>query len=732
MPEQLPLISECQEKTALFRAQVPLLTATLALLALFPIAATAREDPKSKIQNLQPDPLAAVEQFIEEKRWELNVPGVAVAIVQKDRVIFARGFGLRDVEQRLPVTPNTLFAIGSCTKAFTAVTVLMSAEEGKLALTDSPKKYLPYFKLRDPEADGKITIGDLLCHRSGLDRTDLAWYMGRLCPEEVIRVAGLARPTAKLGEKLQYQNVMYLVAGEIVGRVQKKPWGKVVAERIFRLLGMNSSNVSVRDMQRASDYALGYVYRAATKQMTNLPIKDLGNIAPAGAINSNVKEMAQWIRLMLNGGVFEGKRLLSEKSFKELWVERGKLMGTMGYGYGWMLSEWNGHRVVEHGGGIDGFTANVALMPDKKLGVVVLSNASGTPLPGVITKAVWERLVGSPQKPAESTPTLAAYTPSADPAGEAGTYHLSAVKMDLVIAFKNGKLTITPTGQPEMALENVGGRRYKIGPPAPPDVFVTFRPAQDNPKETELLLEQSGMKFIGKKAATFAAPLSVDELMQKVIEAAGGETNLRKHKTLVVKFDADLENQGLTGEVVIKMRAPNAYEKSVTLRALGRKLATIRDYFDGAQGGDEPSFSIAMPKAGNALADAAIAGDFSPELNWKKLFKSVTIKGMDKIDAEEVYVVEKTPEKGSTITDYISTKSFLTLRRGGPGPVTTTFRDYRAVDGVMMPFTLIQDIPGQGKTLLKAKEITFGVRIPPATFRPRERRPVQRPDWWYL
>ncbi|HXG24552.1 MAG TPA: serine hydrolase domain-containing protein, partial [Chthonomonadales bacterium] len=317
-------------------------TVILALLGVFPLSATARQDPKPRIQNPQPDPLAVLEKFIEEKRMELNVPGVAVAIVREDRVIFARGYRLRDVEEKLPVTPNTLFAIGSCTKAFTAVTVLISAEEGKLALTDSPKKYLPYFKLRDPEADGKITIGDLLCHRSGLDRTDLAWYMGRLRPEEVIRVAGLAKPMAKLGEKLQYQNVMYLVAGEIVGKVQKKPWGKFLAERIFRPLGMSSSNISVSEMQRASDYAHGYTLSPTTKHPIPLPIKDLSNIAPAGAINSNAKEMAQWIRLMLNGGVFAGKRLLSEESFQELWTERGKLMGTISYGYGWMLNDWNG------------------------------------------------------------------------------------------------------------------------------------------------------------------------------------------------------------------------------------------------------------------------------------------------------------------------------------------------------------------------------------------------------
>src|SRR5262249_9659135 len=158
-----------------------------------------------------------------------------------DKVLFLKGLGLRDVEQKLPVTPETLFAIGSSSKAFTAMTMLMSADEGKLALTDAPRKHLSYFHLRDPEADSKITLSDLLSHRSGLDRTDLVWYTGKLKPEEVIRAAGTVKPTAKLGEKFQYQNVMYLAAGEIVGAVQHTSWQKFVANRIFKPLRMKDT-----------------------------------------------------------------------------------------------------------------------------------------------------------------------------------------------------------------------------------------------------------------------------------------------------------------------------------------------------------------------------------------------------------------------------------------------------------------------------------------------------------
>jgi CubicO group peptidase (beta-lactamase class C family) len=180
--------------------------------------------------------LAAIEKEIDQKRQELGIPGLSLVIVKDDKVIYMKGLGVKDFERKLPVTPDTLFAIGSASKAFTAMLALMSADEGKLSLEDSPKKFLPYFKLRDPDADAKITIRDLLAHRSGLNRTDLAMVTGQLNREELIQVAAMAKPTAKLGEKFQYQNVMYTAAGEAVARSQNSTWDKLIDLRIFKPL----------------------------------------------------------------------------------------------------------------------------------------------------------------------------------------------------------------------------------------------------------------------------------------------------------------------------------------------------------------------------------------------------------------------------------------------------------------------------------------------------------------
>jgi CubicO group peptidase (beta-lactamase class C family) len=189
--------------------------------------------------------LNAFDTRLEEMREKLRIPGLALVIVKDASIVYLKGKGYRNLEERLPATEDTLFAIGSTTKAFTALLVLMAVEEGKLALEDSPKKCLPYFSLKDLEADQKITLRHLLTHTSGLDSTDLGWSTVKLSKEEVIRLAGRAEPIAKVGQEFHYQDVMYLAAGECVAAVMGKPYPELLRERIFDPLGMKDANASV-------------------------------------------------------------------------------------------------------------------------------------------------------------------------------------------------------------------------------------------------------------------------------------------------------------------------------------------------------------------------------------------------------------------------------------------------------------------------------------------------------
>jgi CubicO group peptidase (beta-lactamase class C family) len=296
----------------------------------------------------------------------------------------------------------------------------MSADAGRLSLDDSPKKFLPYFRLRDPEADARVTLRDLLSHRSGLNRTDLAMATGKLNREELIRVAAEAAPAAKLGERFLYQNVMYTAAGEAVARADGSTYEKLLAERILKPLGMGETVLSVRDMRRSRDFSFGYEYDEATKETRRLKFVDIDQAAPAGAVNSSARDMAQWLRLLLGDGVFNGRRLVSEARFGELFARQISVAPGVDYGLGWFLRDWQGHKVAEHGGNIDGFNAEVALMPDHKLGFALLTNVTSSPLGGEIREIVWSNLVGGGQTTAAQAPAaLDAVGAAVPPAGGA-------------------------------------------------------------------------------------------------------------------------------------------------------------------------------------------------------------------------------------------------------------------------------------------------------------------------
>lgn len=675
--------------------------------------------------------LAAIEKALDDKRKELGIPGISLAIVKDDQIIYAKGLGYKDLDKKLPVTPDTRFAIGSASKAFTAMLAAMGADEGKLSLDDSPKKFLPYFTLRDPDAAAKITIRDLLAHRSGLNRTDLAMVTGVLNREELIKVAGMAKPTAKLGEKFQYQNVMYTAAGEAVAKAENSTWDKLIADRIFKPLGMNNSDTTAADMQKSKDYSFGYDYNPSTKETRHLPQREIGAAAPAGAINSSARDMAQWLRLMLANGSINGRRLVSEKNFDELVRKQMNIAGAVDYGLGWFLRQWNGHKVVEHGGNIDGFNSQVALMPDQKLGFVLLTNVTASPLGGFAMNTIWKNLVGEPKAVADG-PTA----PAGDPKVEVGTYRLAAAGVNFEVALKDDKLILNVPGQPAYTLQNIGGRRYKLADPAPAGFFATFRPVKDKPAETELFLEQPQGNIVLEKvvaaatpaaaATTPSAPITIDDLLTKMIVAYGGEENLRKHKSSLATVEVDLESQGVMAKGTISARAPNQSASEMTFTALGKKLGSMNSYFDGAAGGEMVSFAPAETYSGKRLEDIKAGADFYDVLNWKKNYQTITFKKMGKVNDEEVYIIEKKNEKGTPVTDYISTKSFLVLRRdslianetaGIELPQTEQFSDYRNVDGVMLPFKVVSNNIANGDIVVRILDMKFDVDMPDTVFR---------------
>jgi len=344
--------------------------------------------------------LAGFDSFLTEaiKAWE--VPGLAVAIVKDGEVIFAEGFGLRDVAHKLPVTPKTLFAIGSCTKAFTTFVMGTLVDEGKLAWDTPVRVYIPEFRLFDRTATEQMTPRDLVTHRSGLPRHDLVWYNATLSGKQIIDRLQYLEPSESFRNKFQYNNLMFMTAGYLIERVGGKPWEEAVRERIFKPLGMAGCNFSVKDSQHAPDFAQPYDDR--DDKIVAIPFRDITNAGPAGSINSGVADMARWLVVQTHKGKIDSRQILSSAVLAEIHTphmtmgvpQERKEIAAAGYALGWMVDDYRGHRRVHHGGGIDGFTAQTVLFPEDGLGLCILSNMNGTPLPELVSRHGADRVLG--------------------------------------------------------------------------------------------------------------------------------------------------------------------------------------------------------------------------------------------------------------------------------------------------------------------------------------------------
>lgn len=339
-----------------------------------------------------------------ENVWRLitdwKVPGLAVSVVQDGKVILAEGFGYRDIEKKLKVTPHTLFAIGSCTKAFTAAAMGVLVDEGKVEWDKPVRTYLPSFRLQDVVASERMTPRDLLTHRSGLPRHDLAWYGSPASRAELIDRLQFLEPSKDFRAVFQYQNLMYMTAGYLVGEVAGMSWEDFIRRRFFEPLEMRESNLSVSDSQKSPDFALPYQEKDG--QVKPIPFRNIDAIGPAGSINSNVLDMANWVLMNLNKGKFKERQIISEASLAEIHspqvvmpnpLQYDEILYT-NYGMGWVIAPYRGHLLLMHGGGIDGFIAMVAFLPKDNIGAVILSNSGSTPLPSIVLYTIIDRLLG--------------------------------------------------------------------------------------------------------------------------------------------------------------------------------------------------------------------------------------------------------------------------------------------------------------------------------------------------
>ncbi|MFN0179088.1 MAG: serine hydrolase [Gemmatimonadales bacterium] len=368
-----------------------------AALTLFALATPAAAQ--------QSDPLRGIDAYIEKARQDWGVAGLAVAIVKNDSVIYAKGFGLKEVGKPEPVDARTRFAIGSNSKSFTVVALGMLQDEGKLNLDDKMMKYLPDFAVSDPYITRELTVRDLVTHRSGYFRGDAVWMGSGFGRDEILRRT-LQQPTStSFRSTFGYNNIMYLAAGQIAGKVAGTGWDAFVKQRIFAPLGMASSVTSTKELS-GPDVARPH----ALVEGKAVPInhRNLDNVAPAGSIYSTVADMGQYLRFHLRDGRYRGTQVLS-KRFQDQ-METAQVVAGSGrdtllpmvhfdtYGLGLWLRDYYGKLLVSHGGGIDGMLSQMAWLPEADVGVVVLTNTDGQNLQNALPFKILDRLIGAPER----------------------------------------------------------------------------------------------------------------------------------------------------------------------------------------------------------------------------------------------------------------------------------------------------------------------------------------------
>jgi len=349
------------------------------------------------------DPFTGLDTAFARVLKDWHAAGFAVAVVRKDKVIYAKGFGFRDWQKKLPVTPQTLFAIGSCTKAFTASLLGILQDQHLLDIDKPVRDYLPELRFYNNTMDNTITLRDMMTHRTGLTRYDYAWYLFSDTRDSILRKIRYMEPTATLREKWQYNNFMFLAQGMVAAKLTGKSWENNISEKIFQPLGMTTSSFSIKDLQASADASLGYDVKKDSL-IHLLDYHDVDPIAPAGSINSNVLDMSAWLTTWINGGKFHGKQILPAGYISDATSAQMAMGGGLPskedpsiyfatYGLGWMLSSYRGHYRVEHGGNIDGFSASTCFFPTDSIGIVVLTNQNNSTVTSIVRNLLTDRLL---------------------------------------------------------------------------------------------------------------------------------------------------------------------------------------------------------------------------------------------------------------------------------------------------------------------------------------------------
>lgn len=355
----------------------------------------------------QPASLAGLDVYIESAMADWEVPGLAIAVVKDDEVIYARGFGVTEIGGNQPVDEHTMFAIASTTKAFTAAALGILVDEGKIAWDDPVRKHLPLFSVADPYISREMTIRDLLTHRTGLAGHNNLWIASPFDRDELVRRLRFLPQESGFRSEYRYNNLMYIVAGEVVEAASGMLWDDFLEQRIFEPLGMTRTTTRSADVDAAENVTSSHA--RVDGKIRPIGRRNYDALGGGGSIFSTVHDMAQWVRLHLAKGEFYGRRIIDEETIDEMHEpqvvirigdsDRKLFPDRMlsAYGLGWRIHDYRGRKVVQHTGWVNYTRTQVGMIPSEGIGMVAFSNSDFSGLHSALMYRVFDILLGAPE-----------------------------------------------------------------------------------------------------------------------------------------------------------------------------------------------------------------------------------------------------------------------------------------------------------------------------------------------
>jgi CubicO group peptidase (beta-lactamase class C family) len=349
----------------------------------------------------------SLDSYVNRALSDWQIPGVSVCIVKNGKVVVMKGYGVKEMGTNDKVDENTLFMIGSNSKAFTATAIAMLDAEKKLSLNDKVQKWLPDFKLYDPWVAKETMIRDLLCHRLGFEtfQGDFMYFDSDLTTAEVREKMSKLKPMYGFRSKWGYTNAAFMTAGEIIPKVTGKTWAEFITDSIFKPLGMNNSLALSKDIKTAANKCSAHT--VVMGELKKIPYGNIDNLAPAGSISSSANDMSKWVMMQLNNGKLDGKEIIPASAIAQTRTPHS-ILGNGGhmfnkahfalYGLGWFLEEYAGRKIVEHTGGVNGFVTSVCLVPEEQLGIIVFTNTDANGFFEALRNEIEDAWLGLPYR----------------------------------------------------------------------------------------------------------------------------------------------------------------------------------------------------------------------------------------------------------------------------------------------------------------------------------------------